>query len=294
MNHTITAIPGVKVGHWSDQTAMTGCTVIDLPEPNVVAGEVRGGAPGTRETSLLDAGMTVQQVQAILLTGGSAFGLAAADGVVRCLEEDGRGHDMMVATVPIVPAAVIFDLAVGDAGVRPGPAEGEAAFRSATGDPVQLGSVGAGTGATVSKWRGPETVVPGGVGSAVHRVESGTVGALVVLNAIGDVFSLDGRSLTGGEPEPGPPAFQPTAVSNTTLVVLATEAKLTRVELSRLVVRAHDALAACLRPVHTRYDGDVVFAVSVGEVEADPDALGEAAFVAVGRAIESAVLPVGS
>ena len=238
--------------------------------------------------------MTVQQVQAILLTGGSAFGLSAADGVVRCLEEDGRGHDMTVATVPIVPAAVIFDLAVGDPDVRPGPAEGAAAFRSATGDPVELGRVGAGTGATVSKWRGPESVAPGGVGSAVHRVDSVAVGALVVLNAIGDVFSLDGRSLTGGEPEPGPPAFQTTAASNTTLVVLATEAQLTRVELSRLVVRAHDALAACLRPVHTRYDGDVVFAASVGDLEADSDVLGEASFVAVARAIESAVALAGA
>lgn len=294
MNETITAIPGVKVGHWSDQTAVTGCTVIDLPEPNVVTGEVRGGAPGTREMSLLEPGMTVQQVQAILLTGGSAFGLAAADGVMRCLEEDGRGHDMGVATVPIVPTAVIFDLAVGDPDIRPGPTEGAAAFRSASDDPVQIGRVGAGTGATVSKWRGPDAVVPGGIGSALHGVDTATVGALVVVNAVGDVFSLDGRSLTGGGPEPGPPALPITATSNTTLAVLATEAALSRVELARLVVRAHDALAACLRPVHTRYDGDVVFAVSVGEAEADPDALGEAAFVAVARAIESAVLSAGS
>lgn len=294
MNETITAVPGVKVGHWTHEAAMTGCTVIDLPEPNVVAGEVRGGAPGSREMSLLEAGKTVQEAQAILLTGGSAFGLAAADGVMRCLEEDGRGYDTVVARVPIVPTAVIFDLGVGEPNVRPGPSEGAIAFRAATASPVELGRVGAGTGATVSKWRGLDAVMPGGLGSAVQLVGTVAVGALVVVNAIGDVFTLDGQSLTGGGHEPGPPTFEETATSNTTLAVIAIDAALSRVELGRLIVRAHDALGTCLRPAHTKYDGDVVFAVSVGEKEADADALGEAAYVAVGRAIHSAVVAAGT
>jgi len=146
VNDTITAVPGIEVGHWSDATARTGCTVVVLPEPNVVAADVRGAAPGSRETALLQPGMRVEQAQAIVLTGGSAFGLAAADGVVRALEADGRGHETPVARVPIVPAAVIFDLFPGNPTVRPGPDQGEAAYRAASSAPVENGLVGAGTG----------------------------------------------------------------------------------------------------------------------------------------------------
>jgi L-aminopeptidase/D-esterase-like protein len=288
VNDTITAIAGVEVGHWSDFEAETGCTVVVFPEPNVAAAEVRGAAPGSRETALLEHGMRIEQIQAILLTGGSAFGLAAADGVVRALEADGRGHPTAVARVPIVPAAVVFDLRP-EGGVRPGADQGEAAYRAATTDPVEAGRVGAGTGTTVAKWRGFEHMQPGGLGSATRRVGESTVGALVVLNAVGDVFTVSGESLTGGDHEPGPPAPFPEPMANTTLVVLATDAALTRSALSRLAVRSQDAVAVCIRPAHTRFDGDIVFAVSCGPLDEDVEALGEAAFGATAAAVERAV-----
>lgn len=288
MNETITAVPGVRVGHWTDREAMTGCTVVVLPEPNVVAAEARGAAPGTREYALLQQGMRVEQAQAILLTGGSAFGLSAADGVMRGLEADGRGHETPVGLVPIVPAAVVFDL-FPEFGVRPGPDEGETAYRAASSDPVELGLVGAGTGTTVAKWRGFDQRRPGGLGSSVRRVGDVTVSALLVLNSVGDVFTLDGEPLTGGDHEPGPPNFTPEAFTNTTLAVVATDAKLSRADASRLAVRAHDALGACVRPAHTRYDGDIVFSVSCGQLEADVDVVAEAAFGATASAIEIGV-----
>ncbi|MGD2101028.1 MAG: P1 family peptidase [Acidimicrobiia bacterium] len=288
MNETITAVPGIQVGHWTNAEAGTGCTVVVLPEPNVVAAEARGAAPGTREYALLQPGMRVEQAQAILLTGGSAFGLAAADGVMRGLEADGRGHETPVGRVPIVPAAVVFDL-FPDFGVRPGPEEGEAAYRDASRDPVEPGLIGAGAGTTVAKWRGFEERRPGGLGSAIRRVDDVTVGALVVLNSVGDVFTLAGEPLTGGEHEPASPHFTPEAFTNTTLVVVATDAALNRRDALRLTVRAHDALGACVRPAHTRYDGDIVFAVSCGDLEADVDAVAEAAFGATAGAIENGV-----
>jgi L-aminopeptidase/D-esterase-like protein len=233
--------------------------------------------------------MRVEQIQAILLTGGSAFGLAAADGVVRGLEADGRGHVTPVGRVPIVPAAVVFDLRPEGDGIRPGPDHGELAYRSASTDPVRSGLIGAGTGTTVSKWRGFEHMRPGGLGSAIRPAGSAVVGALAVVNAVGDVFSIKGESLTGGDHEPGPPVLPPDAASNTTLVVVATDARLSRAELSRLAVRSHDALAVCIRPVHTRFDGDIVFAVACGEVEGDVETLAEAAFGATAAAVERAI-----
>jgi L-aminopeptidase/D-esterase-like protein len=289
MNDTITAIEGVLVGHWSDEKALTGCTVVVLPEPNTAGVEVRGAAPGSRETALLEHGMRVEQIQAILLTGGSAFGLAAADGVMRGLEADGRGHVTPVARVPIVPSAVVFDLFLGDPSVRPGPDQGLSAYLASTGAPVTEGRIGAGTGTTVAKWRGLEHMVPGGLGSAVRTVGGSSVGALVVLNAVGDVFSINGESLTGGDPEPGPPAALPDPMTNTTLVVIATDARLSRSELSRLAVRSNDALAVCIRPAHTRFDGDIVFTVSCGNRDPDLEALAEAAFGATAEAVTRAV-----
>jgi L-aminopeptidase/D-esterase-like protein len=289
VNDTITAVAGVAVGHWSDFEAETGCTVVVFPEPNVAAAEIRGAAPGSRETALLEHGMRIEQIQAILLTGGSAFGLAAADGVVRALEADGRGHPTSVARVPIVPAAVVFDLNPEGGGIRPGPDQGEAAYRAANADPVVSGRVGAGSGTTVAKWRGFEHMQPGGLGSAIRIAGESTVGALVVLNSVGDVFSVTGESLTGGDHEPGPPAPFPEPMSNTTLVVIATDAALSRSALSRLAVRSQDAVAACVRPAHTRFDGDIVFAVSCGPIDDDVEALAEAAFGATAAAVERAV-----
>jgi L-aminopeptidase/D-esterase-like protein len=290
-NRTLTAVAGIRVGHWTDPVAMTGCTVVDLPEPNVVVADTRGAAPGSRETALLEPGMLVEQVQAIVLSGGSAFGLAAADGVMSELERIGRGHPTQAGPVPIVPAAVVYDLTEGDAAVRPRPEHGVAAFGDASSGPVATGRIGAGTGCTVAKWRGLR--LPGGLGSSAIEGDGFTVGALVVLNAVGDVFSLEGRSLTGGPAVPGVPRPRPAAGENTTLVVVATDARIGRAELTRLAVRGHDALAVCIRPVHTRFDGDTCFAVSCGEADIGVDVVAEAAFEAVGRAVESAVGATG-
>jgi L-aminopeptidase/D-esterase-like protein len=287
---TLTAIPGLRVGHWTDPERRTGCTVVVLPEPNVTTVEVRGGAPGTRETDLLAVGSRIEQVQAILLTGGSAFGLAAADGVVRELETDGRGHQTPVVRVPLVPAAVVFDLSPEGEGIRPGPEQGAAAYRAATSDPVPMGRVGAGAATSSAKWRGFELRVPTGVGSAVTDTGDGhIVAALVVLNPVGDVFTLEGESLTGGSMVPGPPAQLPRPLVNTTLVVVAGSSSFTRAELVQVRIRAHDAIGACIRPSHTRYDGDVVFVSACGKTPGDLDLGAEAAFVATGRAIEAAV-----
>jgi L-aminopeptidase/D-esterase-like protein len=294
VNDTLTAIPGVSVGHWSDSDAMTGVTVMVFPEPNVAAVEIRGAGPGTREIGLLSPGMKVETIQALVFSGGSAYGLGTADGVMRELETDGRGHPKDPWVVPIVPAAIIFDLMVGDGSVRPGPEEGALAYRAATTDPVPLGSVGVGTGATIANWRGPDAAQKGGVGSAARAAGDATVAALVVLNAGGDIFTLEGEPLSGGPHVPTEHGFPRRELEQTTLVAVATDAKLSRVDLQRLTVRAHDALAACIRPVHTRYDGDIVFAVSAGATGGDLDLLSEVAFEVVGRAIESAVANAGS
>lgn len=287
---TLTAIAGVKVGHWTHPTAATGCTVVVLPEPNVTTVEVRGGAPGTRETAILAVGIRVEQVQAILLTGGSAFGLAAADGVMTELAKQKRGHPTPAGPVPIVPAAVVFDLALDVTGARPDAMSGAAAYLAATSEPVQMGRVGAGAGTSAAKWRGFEYLVRTGIGSSIVRsFDDHLVGALVVLNPVGDVFTLEGEPLTGGEPVPGPPGVRPQPLSSTVLVSVVTDAAMSRAELTRLTVRAHDGIGACIRPAHTRWDGDVVFASSVGGVPGDIDLAAEAAFVATGRAIEAAV-----
>ncbi len=284
---TLTSVPGVTVGHWIDPAARTGCTVVVLPERNVVAGEVRGAAPGTRETALLAPGMSVQGADAIVLTGGSAFGLAAADGVVAALEADGRGFPSSAGPVPIVPAAAIFDLVPGEYRHRPTAADGRSAYTAANGDPVPTGRVGAGAGAVVARWR--DQRLPGGLGSAAVEVGDATVGALAVVNAMGDVFSLAGESLTGGMTAPTVLQADPGVGENTTLVVVATDAALDRTELTRVAVRCHGALAACIRPAHTAFDGDTCFAVSCGERTVAAHDVAEAAFVATAAAIESAL-----
>lgn len=294
MNDTLTAVLGVSVGHWSDMEALTGVTVMVFPEPNVAAVEIRGAGPGTREIGLLSPGMRVETVQALVFSGGSAYGLGTADGVMRELEADGRGHPKDPWVVPIVPAAIIFDLMVGDGSVRPGPAEGALAYRAASTEPVPLGSVGAGTGATISNWRGPKAAQKGGIGSSARPAGDATVAALAVLNAGGDIFTLEGEPLSGGPHVPTEHGFPRRELEQTTLVSVATDARLSRVDLQRLTVRAHDALAACIRPVHTRYDGDIVFAVSCGAVAGDLDHVSEVTFEVVGRAIESAVASAGT
>ncbi len=289
---TLTSVPGVLVGHWADADAQTGCTVVVLPEPNVTTAEVRGAAPATREYALLQPGMTVEQAHAIVLTGGSAFGLSAADGVVQALEAAGRGYATAAGPVPIVPAAALFDLGVGDGSVRPGPEGGALAFYAATSEPVANGLVGVATGATVSNWRGAPQ--PGGLGSVATAVGRATVAALVAVNAVGDVFSIEGESLTGGPHAAGPHVPPESSGANTTLIVVATDAHLDRSALQRLCVRAHDAIGACLRPGHTAFDGDICFAVSTGDVAEPPPDLAEGAFEAAARAIERALRRPGA
>ena len=286
-NTTLTAVDGITVGHYTDAQAQTGCTVVVLPDSSVIAAEIRGAAPATREFGLLASGMTVQHAQALVISGGSAFGLASADGVMAELELQARGYSTTTAVVPIVPAASLYDLGVGRADVRPAADAGASAFRAASADPVPQGRVGAGTGATCAKWRGEK--IPGGLGSAAVRVGDATIAAMIAVNALGDVFTLEGEPLTGGPAVADPLATPPAANQNTTLGVVATDAALTRDQLSRLLVRAHDAYGACLRPAHTSFDGDICFAVSAGTQSGELHNLAEGAFEAVGRAIANAV-----
>ncbi len=285
-NSTITAVPGVEVGHWTDLDSATGVTVMSLPEPNLAAFEARGGAPGARDTAVLAPSRKAETIQALVFSGGSAFGLATADGVMRELAAAGRGHPTPAGPVPIVPTAILYDLFVGE-NAPPTAEHGAAAFRACTDDPVELGTVGAGTGATVSKWSGFENMRKSGIGSAATRIGTATLGVLAAVNAVGDIVDLRGEWITGG------PTLEAPEVTgfreNTTLVAVATDARLSKSDLLRLIVRSHDALAATIRPAHTRYDGDIIFAVSCGEEEADMDVLGEAAFNVTAAAIISSV-----
>src|SRR5262245_36439180 len=202
MPRVITDVPGIEVGHWTGEG--TGVTVVLAPAGTTASGEVRGGAPATRETALLEPGRSVEHVDAVVLSGGSAFGLAAADGVTRALAARGRGFATAGGPVPIVPAAAIYDL-VQSGGVRPGADEGVAALEQAAAGPFALGRVGAGRGATIGKWRGREHAVPGGVGSASARDADVVVGALAVVNAVGDVIGGDGRVIAGSAAPAGTP-----------------------------------------------------------------------------------------
>jgi L-aminopeptidase/D-esterase-like protein len=259
-------VAGVAVGHWSDPVARTGCTVILLPEGSVASGEVRGGAPGTREFDLLDPSRLVSHVDAVVLTGGSAYGLAACDGVVRWCAEQGRGFTTRAGPVPIVVGAVIFDLGVGDPSVRPGPDEGYAACLAASASEHGLGAVGAGTGATVSSWRGPDRVRPGGLGAATerHLVEGRnvTVSALMVVNAYGDVLEA-GQDPADIDPARLLAAPPPAPFQNTTIGVVVTDAPLDKRGCLLMAQSAHDGLARALEPVHTTVDGDAIVVVSV-------------------------------
>jgi L-aminopeptidase/D-esterase-like protein len=287
----ITRVPGIRVGHWTDPVGRTGCTVVLCPPATVGSGEVRGGAPGTRETDLLRPGMLVEHVDAVLLTGGSAFGLAAADGVMAWLEERGIGFEVgdSGVRVPIVPAAVLFDLGTGDPWARPGPTEGRAAC-DAAGEEVTEGPVGAGTGATVAKVSGPERAAPGGVGTAVHDQGDLLVGALAVVNALGEVMDDDGEVIVGVAPGDDAEPAAPPASGNTTLVVVATNARLTRERANLLAIAAHDGLSAAIRPAHTKYDGDTVFTLATGAVQAEQRTVESLAVRAVAEAIRRGVL----
>ncbi len=283
-NRTLTALPGLQVGHWTDLEGGTGCTVVLTPQGARASVAVHGLAPGSRELALLDPERTVQEVHALLLTGGSAFGLAAAQGVVQWLEERGHGYDTGIARVPIVPAAVIYDLSLGNPQARPGPEAGYAACQAASSEPVAMGTVGAGTGATVGKILGPQHAVKGGLGSAWAALPGGgQVAALAVVNALGDVYDPTTGALVAGarDPQTGrmvgarrllqnpqglpPMNWRQQKGRNTTLVVVATDVALNKAELRALARQAHDGLARTIDPAHTTFDGDIVFALSVGE-----------------------------
>ena len=276
-NHTLTAIEGIQVGHATDMTAKTGCTVILSPEGATPGVDVRGAAPGTRETEAIRPGRLIQKAHAVLLTGGSAFGLDAASGIVQYLEENGIGLPVGPVRVPIVPAAVIFDLHVGDAKTRPDKEMGYQACQNASTEPVAMGTIGAGTGATVGNLDiGSAGVMPspGGLGSACKSLKSGLiVAAITVVNALGNVVNpATGEIVAGGKIDdtyiditerlldaeivPG---------TNTTIGVIATNATLTGAEATRVAEMAHDGMARAIRPSHTMFDGDTLFTLATGK-----------------------------
>lgn len=288
----------MRVGHWTDAVARTGCTVVDLPPNTVASCEVRGGAPASRELVLLAPDKAVARIDAVLLTGGSAFGLAAADGVMRFYEERGRGVTTPAGVVPIVPTMALFDLAVGDAGVRPTSESGylaaEAAQASEEGHLV-LGAVGAGTGAYAGQWRGPEGRRRSGLVYAEHRQGDLVVGTLCAVNAFGDVDDGTGKvsleaagaleSHFGLSADP-PPAGHPT---NTTIGVVLTNAVLDKIGCQIVAQGAHDGLARAVTPPHTRVDGDGFIAAATGQVTANVDTVRLLALAATADAIRSSV-----
>lgn len=263
----LTEISGVKVGHWTDLEARTGCTVCLFPEGTVASGEVRGGAPATRDFALLDPSMLVQRLDAVVLSGGSAFGLAAADGVMRQLEVDGVGFETAAGRVPIVVGLSLFDLGEGDGSVRPGPDEGRAAAQAASAGVVALGRVGAGTGATVSKWRGRDGARPGGLGGAVARSGQVVVAALIAVNASGDIDDGTTNAAVLAH-EFTLPEITP-FVENTTIGVVATNARLDKMGCHLVAQSCHDGFGRALVPAHTSGDGDAVVVAATGEVEAE-------------------------
>ncbi len=303
---TLTDLQGIEVGHFTDPRRPTGCSVV-LARAGAVGGvDVRGAAPGTRETDLLDPANLVGVVHAVLLAGGSAWGLDAAGGVMRWLEEQGIGLQMGGAPgqiVPIVPAAVLFDLHVGDARIRPDAAAGHAACQAAGSAPPAQGNVGAGAGATVGKLFGAAHAMKGGIGSAAVSVDGVTVGALIAVNALGDVVDpASGRPIAGARSADGRlhgsvaralAGERPLSLlsgTQTTIGVIATDAPLTKAQCQRLAGAGHDGLARAIRPVHTMSDGDTLFALATGQTRAlDFNVLCSMAGEAVARACVNAV-----
>ena len=279
----ITDVQGIKVGHFTESGRPTGCTVLIFEKGATAGVDVRGSAPGTRDTELLNPINTVQQIQALVLSGGSAFGLRAADGVVRYLEEHGLGFHLGPATVPIVPAAILFDLGVGDWKIRPTAESGYKACQAATAGRVAEGNVGAGAGATVGKMFGMKSAMKSGIGTASTRVGNAgvVVGALVAVNAVGDVVDPKTGKIVAGARKPDGSGFldsmaqirqghgieQP-AGTNSTIGVVATNVALTKVQAAKIAQMAHDGFARSINPVHTANDGDTIFSVATGALQA--------------------------
>ena len=308
LNDTLTAVPGIKVGHYTDLDAITGCTVVRCPPKTVGAVDVRGGAPGTRETDLLQAHNLVEEVTAVVLSGGSAFGLASADGVVSWHVERGLGYQSRSGpVVPIVPAAILFDLTIGEADVRPGPKAGYAACEAATAAPVAMGSIGAGTGARVASIHGNQRASKGGIGSAAIALPNGLiVSALMAVNAVGNVIDENGQVIAGlrATDEPGFVSVLDTMVDlinesspvsageNTVIGVVASNGVLNKAQATKVAQMAQDGVARAVNPAHTMFDGDTIFALATGEVAADPTIVGaysaEMVALAIRRAVRSA------
>jgi L-aminopeptidase/D-esterase-like protein len=305
LNNTLTDVPGILVGHQTHLEGATGCTVIICPSGTVGGVDQRGGAPGTRETDLLRPMHLVEHVNAVVLSGGSAYGLATADGVMRYLEEKGIGYDSRAGfRVPIVPAAIVFDLALGEPGIRPDAAMGYAACTVASADPVSQGTVGAGTGCRIGSMMGNDFATKGGLGSASIDLGDGLiVAALMVVNAVGDILDEEGRIIAGLRQPPDGSSFMgmlnvfknmarmvdTSPSENTVIGVVATNARLTKEETNKVAQMAHDGLARAIRPAHTMFDGDTIFALSTGQIPANVNAIGAYAAEAVAQAIWNAV-----
>jgi len=303
----ITDVQGVKVGHFTESRRPTGCTVL-LFENGATAGvDVRGAAPGTRETDLLNPVNSVQKVQAILLTGGSAFGLDAASGVMRYLEERKLGFTIGSIIVPIVPAAVLYDLPVGDWKIRPTAESGYKACQAATAGKVQEGNVGAGTGATIGKMFGMQSAMKSGLGTASIRVgDTGiVVGAIIAVNSVGDVLDPKTGKIIAGARRPDGSGFIDTMAefragrlgvapigAHTAIGMVATNVALDKAQTTKIAQMAHDGLARCVNPTHTPNDGDTIFAVATGAIttRADHGVIGALAAEAISQAIIRAVM----
>lgn len=295
----ITDVTGIRVGHYTDEKNITGCTVILCP-PNTVAGcDVRGSSPGTRELVALAPDKQIQEVHAVLLSGGSAFGLGAANGVMQYLVEHGIGYRTPWAIVPIVPSAIIFDLNIGSSTIFPTSENAYTACEHAS-TRYEQGSVGAGTGAVVGKWNGFDRAMKGGIGSASLTVGNVIVGAIAVVNAVGDVIGMDGKIIAGANVDgkffsdaDRLKSFTSerllTRNANTTLVVVASNVKLNKVDTYRVAQRAHDGMARAIIPCHTTFDGDAAFALSTGEVTAPIDLVAEMGAETAADAVRNAV-----
>jgi L-aminopeptidase/D-esterase-like protein len=306
----ITDVAGVKVGHFTDPRRPTGCTVIICEDGAVAGVDVRGAAPGTRETDLLDPVNTVQEVHAVALSGGSAFGLDTATGVMRYLEEKGIGFPSASGRVPIVPAAILFDLAVGDPKIRPDAEAGYQACKAATTGAPAEGNVGAGAGATVGKLFGVKRAMKGGIGTASIKVNDGksvvTIGAIVAVNAAGDVFDHKTAKIIAGARTPdgksllnvmhailrGAPLPPSLAGAATTIGVVATDVRLNKAQATKVAQMAHDGLARVINPAHTTSDGDTIFALSTGKSShpANVTLIGALAAEAVSGAVVRAIM----
>lgn len=296
-------VGGIEVGHAENLHAATGCTVVIAPAGATVGVDVRGGAPGTRETDLLDPVNLVQQAHAVLLTGGSAFGLDAAGGVMQYLEEKGIGFDVQLTHVPIVCGAALFDLPVGDHRIRPDKAMGYLACQNASANERRQGSVGAGAGATVGKILGMDRAMKGGVGSFALQYEDLKIGALIAVNCLGDVIDpLSGKKLAGPLAQDGHSLLDTEEImiqtctekkslfsGNTTIGVVATNAALTKAQAQKLASMAQNGYARTLRPAHSMYDGDTIFAMGTGMLEVDLSVLGLLAARVVEQAVVAAI-----